>query len=225
MAGIYVPFEIKAVDAEAGTFSGLASTFGGEPDTFGDVVAPGAFKDSLAEHKRKGSQPALLRDHDPSKPVGVWTAIRETKAGLEVEGKLTLGVELARETLALLKDKALGGLSIGYRTKSARQDAKAGARILERVELFEISLVAMPANPAARIVAVKAGLPEDERDLERRLRDVGLSRQWAKRFAAQYRPPAEGQREAEMKAVSDLVAAVRAATETLTARTKQNGHA
>ena len=213
MAGIYVPFELKALDAEAGTFTGLASTFGGEPDSFGDVVAPGAFRDTLAEHTRKGSQPALLRDHDPSKPIGVWTRIAETQAGLKVEGKLTLGVELARETLALLKDRALGGLSIGYRTKSARQDAKTGARILEKLDLFEISLVAMPANPAAKIVAVKAGAPEDQRELEERLREVGVSRSWAKRFAAQYRPPAEGQRDAEAKAVSELVSAIRGEAE------------
>ncbi|MCH7953732.1 MAG: HK97 family phage prohead protease, partial [Chloroflexi bacterium] len=107
--------EIKAVD-DAGTFSGLASTFGPPADSFGDVIAAGAFKKTLAEHKANGTNPLLLWSHDTAEPIGKWLNIKETGDGLAVTGKLTLGVQKAKELHALLLDDAINGLSIGFTT-------------------------------------------------------------------------------------------------------------
>jgi malate dehydrogenase (oxaloacetate-decarboxylating)(NADP+) len=60
-----------------------------------------------------------------------------------------------RETLALLKEGAVDGLSIGFRVKTARKSAGGGIRRLLEVDLWEISIVTFPMLPQARITSVK----------------------------------------------------------------------
>jgi HK97 family phage major capsid protein/HK97 family phage prohead protease len=148
--------ELKASEpAEDGTFSGTAWVFG-ETDAFGDQILPGAFTKSLAAHRGAGRQPLLLWMHNIAEPIGKWLDVRETPEGLAVKGKLTLGTIRAREAYELLKDGALSGLSIGFRTlKSVR--TKTG-RLLQELSLEEISLVALPALASARVHSVKSQL-------------------------------------------------------------------
>jgi Caudovirus prohead serine protease len=68
--------ELKAsAPDETGTFEGLASVFG-EVDGMGDAVAPGAFRKSLAAHRRAGRMPLMLWSHQLDQPIGKWTDIR-----------------------------------------------------------------------------------------------------------------------------------------------------
>ncbi|WQP14292.1 HK97 family phage prohead protease [Sinorhizobium meliloti] len=66
--------EVKA--SGDGLIEGYASTFGGKPDRAGDIVAVGAFKQTLAEHAREGTTPAMLWSHQIEAPIGKWTARR-----------------------------------------------------------------------------------------------------------------------------------------------------
>jgi HK97 family phage prohead protease len=136
-----------------GVFEGYASLFGAE-DQGRDIVMPGAFALSLA--RMPAAEVRMLFQHDPAQPIGVWEAIREDGRGLHVRGRLTLGVGRAREILALIRDGALDGLSIGFRTRKAVRDARTGLRRLYEIELCEISLVTFPMLPSARVSAVKA---------------------------------------------------------------------
>lgn len=106
------PFELKRA-GDAGEIAGYASVFGGT-DAFGDRIAPGAFSRSLAEHRAAGTRPLMLWQHDATKPVGVWTSLAEDERGLKVVGRLTLDSTGGRDAYALLKDGAVGGLSIGF---------------------------------------------------------------------------------------------------------------
>lgn len=146
-----VQLDVKSV-ADDGTFSGYASMFG-VTDLGKDVVSRGAFTKSLKQ--RPASRVKMLREHDRSEPIGVWTSIAEDKTGLAVSGKLVLDTVKGRETHALLKAGALDGLSIGYRTKSSRLDKAKGVRTLDEVELHEISVVTFPMLPSATVHAVK----------------------------------------------------------------------
>ena len=101
----------------------------------------------------------LLWQHDPAEPLGVWTEIREDNRGLYVRGALNLDAPKARETLSLMRQGALDGLSIGYRTELDRKDPETGLRRLERVDLWEISLVTFPLLPQARVHALKGRRP------------------------------------------------------------------
>lgn len=156
-----VHLDTKAV-GDDGTFHGYASLFG-VTDLGRDVVSRGAFTKSLAQ--RPASRVKMLREHDQSEPIGVWAEITEDTKGLRVSGKLVLDTVKGKETHALLKAGALDGLSIGYRTKSARLDKAKGVRLLDEVELHEISVVTFPMLPAATVEAVKSNGSTDFRAL------------------------------------------------------------
>ena len=177
-------FEFKASDTDAsGLFTGLAATFGGDPDAYGDVIASGAFTNTLAEHKRAGTMPALLWAHDQTEPIGRFETMTETADGLAVTGKLTLGTKRGHEAHQLMLDGALS-LSIGYAVAPGGAEETRAARLLKKINLFEVSAVALPANPRARILAVK-NAPQTTREFEAMLRDeAGLSSRQAKAVAA-----------------------------------------
>ena len=151
---ISAPLNVEALD-DAGSFTGYAAIFG-SVDSQNDLLQSGAFSRSLMAHRQAGTMPALLWMHDASKPIGVWRSLLEDEKGLKVSGKLTLGVGQADEAYTLLKEKAVTGLSIGYRARESHHDPETGARILTDVDLKEISLVAMPAHTKARVEQVKA---------------------------------------------------------------------
>lgn len=145
----YLPFEGQALAAESGEVQGYASLFG-EADQGGDVVAPGAFRASLARLAAAGRKVKFLWQHDPARPIGVWHAVHEDSRGLSVTGKILADVAQGAEALALMRAGAVDGLSIGYRTVKAEASRATGGRRLLEVDLWEVSLVTFPMLPAAR---------------------------------------------------------------------------
>ncbi|MEE1611230.1 HK97 family phage prohead protease [Microvirga sp. CF3016] len=151
----FLPEPLNAVDAD-GVFEGYASLFGAA-DLGKDVVMPGAFSDSL--RKRGVRDVRLLWQHDPGQPIGRWLVIAEDRRGLRVRGKLNLAVERAREIHALMREGAVDGLSIGFRVERARAERPTGLRRLEKLDLWEISVVTFPMLPDARVETVKNAAP------------------------------------------------------------------
>ena len=156
------PFELKAL-GEDGSFAGYGSVFG-VADEFADTVAPGAFARSLALHARAGTLPAMLWQHDSRQPIGIWSGLREDRVGLQVSGRLALKTRGGAEAYELLKLGAVSGLSIGYVAVASHVDERTRQRVLVDIELWEVSLVTFPANPMARVTAVKA-VPEGAAEL------------------------------------------------------------
>ncbi len=128
--------------------SGYAAVFSA-PDQARDLIRPGAFQTSLAHQKRPLP---MLYQHDPARPIGRWTGLRETKNGLWVEGILTSGVALAEDVAALIASQALDGLSIGYRVRAQQTGRGAVRRFLTQLDLIEISIVTFPMQPEARLM-------------------------------------------------------------------------
>src|SRR5690606_41649220 len=95
-----------AIDGD-GRFSGYASVFG-RVDGGGDMVMPGAFRDSL--ETRGSERVRLLFQHDPKEPVGLWDEIVEDGFGLWVSGRLIDGVPRAASLRALVAGRAIDGL-------------------------------------------------------------------------------------------------------------------
>jgi len=135
--------------AAAMRIAGYASLFG-VADLSRDVVEPGAFAASLAGRGTGGIR--MLFQHDPARPVGVWTSLREDARGLAVQGRLTAGA--SDHLAALILDGAVDGLSIGFRTVRARTDPRTRLRHILEADLWEISIVTFPMLPGARFSAL-----------------------------------------------------------------------
>lgn len=178
-----VGFEIKAVNAD-GTVEGYGSVFGVR-DNYDDVIAKGAFVQSLKDHKAAGTMPAMLWQHDADKPIGVWTEMVEDEKGLRIKGQLAMETVKGKEAHALLKMGALNGLSIGFMPKEWAYDRETEVRTLTAIDLWEVSLVTFPANEKARVTNVKSA---DEmatpKDAEKALRDAGFSKSDATAFVS-----------------------------------------
>jgi HK97 family phage prohead protease len=141
-------FEIKTVSESGGSFTGLASTYG-NMDLQGDAVMPGAFTKTLRD--AKGPFPVLM-GHDMAEQIG-YAQLEDSSSGLLVKGTLVLETEKSRQAYALMKAKALRGMSIGYDT--VRSNMKDGVRQLSEVKLYEVSLTPFPANERAVVTGVK----------------------------------------------------------------------
>lgn len=177
--------EIKATntsdDGKIGYFEGYGSVFGNK-DSHGDVVEPGAFHESL---KSGGfGKPAMLWQHDMYNPIGVYSEVQEDAKGLVVKGEINLEVQQGREAYALMKQGAIKGLSIGFRTEDDEYDRQNNVRHIKKVTLYEVSLVTFPSNRKANVTAWKGELPGTEREFEKFLRASGYSKQQSKAIAS-----------------------------------------
>jgi HK97 family phage prohead protease len=128
-------------------FAGYAAVFD-RPDRGGDVVRKGAFAASLAKQR----EIPLLWQHRPGVVIGRIEHLSEDKRGLRVIGELGSGTE-ARQVAKLLGAGTLDGLSFGYRVTEAGRSG--GLRELRALELIEVSVVAQPMQPRARVHAVE----------------------------------------------------------------------
>lgn len=198
-------FEEKKAANDPITFEGYASVWG-RVDSYGDTVLKGAFADSLKERR-----PMMLYGHNPGRVIGKWLDYKEDDKGLYVKGALTPGNSDAADVGANLKFGALNGQSIGgYTTDWESQ--KDGGRIIKRFDLYEISVVSMPAEQEARVdtASVKQMLDECDKlsDFEAFLREAaGLSKSAATSMVARFSRIARGEpaSEGENKAISELL--------------------
>lgn len=183
------PLEVKAAadGDEPGTFEGYGSVYN-VLDSYGDIVVKGAFEDTLKAWKAKGKLPPMLLQHGggmfggsalDAVPIGKWEEMREDDTGLFVKGRLlAMDTDRGRTIYAAAKDGGLDGLSIGFTPKQVKVGTKPTepARTLQKVDLWELSLVVWPANPDSLVESVKSAREYTERDLETILRDAGFSR-------------------------------------------------
>lgn len=170
--------ELKLLDGGAGGFCGYASVFD-ELDSDGDIVAKGAYAKTLDEFTRRGF---IAWGHDWTRPVATITSAREDARGLFVEAEFHSDAQsqaartIARERAARGK---FMGLSIGYLPLEFERTDK-GRRLTE-IQLFETSLVTVPALASAGVTAVKSAVPaapaaEIEQKVGRRLSSASAAR-------------------------------------------------
>lgn len=185
MDAIFAGTEFKfASDEATGEFSGYASVFGNQ-DSHGDLIAPGAFTETLAEKKAQGRTIPMHVMHafgGDGLPVGVWKSISEDQSGLFVEGKISgMNTDAGRLLYERVKDGALGGISIGYRVKSGGSKLGKGAgepkRTLTNLHLGEISLVDEPSNALSRVREIKAvqAIAEQAPDMANAARSIAAA--------------------------------------------------
>jgi uncharacterized protein len=147
--------EIKAGANGTGELSGYAATFGNK-DRVGDIIVRGAFIEGIAEFKEHGFI-AVGHDHN-SLPVATVKDAYEDERGLKITAEFHSTPEAqAARTIAqerLMRGKSVA-LSIGFTIKEGGEEYTQDSRLLKRLQLFETSLVNIPANPMALVTGVK----------------------------------------------------------------------
>lgn len=224
ICGLEVKFD--GSETEGMSFGGYGAVFG-NTDHHGDVIAPGAFADTLRDARKSGQWPSLLLQHgggmlggsaEDMTPIGIITELSEDGHGLKLEAKLA-DTQRGRDVYTLLKmtpRAAINGMSIGYHAKEweVGSKPKEPRRTLKKIDLVEVSLVTFPANPKARVSSVKSGL--DIRTAERALRDVGFSLREAKAILASGFSALADLRDVEDEGFAEVAEALKRATASLT---------
>lgn len=173
--------------ADDGTFSGYGSVFG-NTDFGGDIVAPGAFADTIKRIKASGDPLPALWQHRSDSPIGAYDVLAEDDHGLKLDGFLLIDdLPLAKQAHALMKRRIVKGLSIGYYVEKSNFNEKTGVLTLQKLDLREISIVTFPMNDLAQIEEVKqmvkGGKLPTLREFEEFLRDAGFSKTQAAEIA------------------------------------------
>lgn len=181
-----IELDLKKLE-DNGHFSGYGSVFN-VVDKGGDIVAPGAFAESLDVWSKNGRTVPVLWQHDPGQPIGAWENLKEDDHGLLGDASLWLeDAPYARLAHRGMKAKTITGLSIGYRVKKHSVNSSTGVFTLEKLDLVEISVVTNPMNDDARVASVKsmiaAGMVPTLREFEDFLREAGFSKSQAAAIA------------------------------------------
>ena len=158
----YKTIELKA--NEVGKVAGFFSTYDKTPDSYGDIIEPGAFTETLEKRKATGHPFPLCLNHDFSDVIGSCDSIEEKEKGPFVEASL-FDTGRAQEVRTWLKSGAIYQFSFAYdvlqRRDPTEEEKKAGVmNVIQKIELFEISIVTVPANQNAVVTEVKSVEPE-----------------------------------------------------------------
>lgn len=116
-----------------------------DEDLVGDVVLPTGAQYELPI--------PLLAYHRHDAPVGVVTEAHVSERGIRIRARLSRGVQLADELWQLVKDGAVGAVSIGFQALKSKP-LPSGGLLFEAWRWLELSLTPVPANPNARIIHV-----------------------------------------------------------------------
>lgn len=148
-----------------GEFTAYASVFGNK-DSYGDIVMPGAFTETLAEWKDSGNVLPLLFGHNMSDPdfnIGSVLEAKEDDTGLWTKNLLDLESPKAAQVYRLLKGRRLSQMSFAYDVleggegERKRDDGSTEWYYeLRKLKLYEVSVVPIGANQETEILAVKA---------------------------------------------------------------------
>lgn len=154
----------KTIDAKAenGMIVGYASTWTREPDSYGDIVAKGAFAEHIAQIKEEGRVLPFLFNHGSDNLqnyIGTVTNLEEDDHGLKFDAIFDDTPE-AQKARKLSMDGRLAKFSFAYDVLDAGEitlEDGRKANELRKLNIHEVSLVLYPANPDTSVISVKAG--------------------------------------------------------------------
>ena len=147
----------KAQESDDGSIKirGYAST--NDTDRSGDIVDKDAWtKGGLQNYQ---NNPILLFNHDYNTPIGKATSLNVTDRGLEIEGVIS---KSAGKIAEMVKEGILGAFSVGFRVKDADYMEETDGYRIKDAELFEVSVVSVPANQAAVFSVAKSFDSEED---------------------------------------------------------------
>ncbi len=191
--------ESKRNGVPVGIVSGYLSTW--QPDTGGrfgvpDQFVPGAWLESIADHRKRGDRQVRLKDHH-GRTIGGFPidTIIEDERGLFGVGEINLESQAGREAYSLARQRVLTDFSVGY--VAIDDKIGVGVRRIFKALLLEASIIDEPGNQGANITEVKSRVTVDgakeitTRELEKKLHESGMFSRAAARVISSRLGPAE----------------------------------
>lgn len=175
-----VSFKAPQGAGDPGSFEGYGAVYG-NVDRDNEIIAPGAFAESL---------PAFIRDgfiacaHDWDEGIATISDAYEDGYGLYIKCQFHGDSESQSTRIKTMERIERGktvGLSVGFVAEERDDESMPGVRIITKATLYEVSIVTVPANALAQVVSAKSAgtVPATVREFEKFLRDAGFSKEKA----------------------------------------------
>ena len=164
----YKEFALRKSSDDPGTISGYFSTYDRIPDSYGDVIAPGAFTETIKAREESGHPFPLCWNHDLNMIVGKVESIEDTETGPLMTATF-FDTPLAQEKREIVKSGVVYQFSFAYDVLEAgpvELEDGTKANELRKLDLYEISIVPIPANQNAVMTDVKAGRRNSKKDAD-----------------------------------------------------------
>ena len=140
---------VQEADDGSVDIKGYAST--NDTDRAGDVIRKEAWEKGGLDNF--GSNPIILFNHDYNRPIGRATSLETDEKGLKITANLS---KSAGDVTNLVKEGILRAFSVGFRVKDADYMEEGDGYLIKDAELFEVSVVSVPANQAATFSVAKS---------------------------------------------------------------------
>ena len=140
---------VEEADDGSVNIKGYAST--NDTDRAGDVIDKEAWEKGGLENF--GNNPIILFNHDYNRPIGRATGLETDDRGLKLTANIS---KSAGDVTNLVKEGILRAFSVGFRVKDADYIEETDGLKISDAELFEISVVSVPANQAATFSVAKS---------------------------------------------------------------------
>lgn len=175
----YKTIELKA--DEVGKVAGFFSTYDKTPDSYGDIIEPGAFTKTIENRKATGHPFPLCFNHDFDKVIGRVDSIEDKDVGPYIEATF-LDTQQAQDVRTMLKSGSIYQFSFAYdvlkrRDPTDEEKAAGVMNVLQEIELFEVSIVTVPANSHAVVTDVKSTEPETKQGRRNSKKDADVLNQ------------------------------------------------
>lgn len=186
----------------------------GNVDSWGDIIMPGACDEFLAGPN--ADRMALCWQHDRATVIGKITDKGTDDYGLWIEADI-LPTTTGNDAAILLKNGAVKEFSIGYRAAKYHWEHKEGyeydIRILEAIEIVEVSPVTTAANPAAILISAKAD-PEHNQESKQTINQTpSMTPEEIKEMQESIEKAATEKVTAEIKSLQDKLTEAKSDTE------------
>jgi len=165
-------------EKDAGTISGFFSTYDRIPDSYGDIIAPGAFTETVKAREESGHPFPLCWNHDLNQIIGKVDSIEDTEKGPLMTASF-FNTQLAQEKREIVKSGVVYQFSFAYDVRDAEEvtlEDGTKANELRELDLFEVSIVPIPANQNAVMTEVKAGRRNSKADADKLEQAITLIR-------------------------------------------------
>jgi uncharacterized protein len=153
-----VDLVIKSSDIKEGRIQGYAARFG-NVDRHGDILMPGSLK--------KSGKVPLLWNHDANQVIGS-VYITEDDQGYRYDGTIAINSEnedirrRANWVYTLIEEGHVNWNSFGFVVEDGKWSTrtvdgkKRQVFMITKADVAEVSIVPMPANPAAGVTSIKS---------------------------------------------------------------------